>query len=151
MEKEDEYLVFVRKGDGSRFYYKNRKMHREAGPAIVCPTEIEKYTGLSDEGLHKETVIDLLIIDSGAEVSTINLEKLYEFTVVEDSKEITMSIPNGQSFVVIEAPSAYFMGSLYYLDGIKLSEKEFDASILRNKIENELEQTSSTTNKKPKI
>ncbi len=48
----DEYIVYVEE-TGNRFYYKNGKLHREAGPAYVPWREKDKYTGLSDQDLYK--------------------------------------------------------------------------------------------------
>jgi hypothetical protein len=50
---QDEYIVLIEK-NGNRSYYKNGKLHREAGPAYVPSKLKEKYTGLKDQELYKK-------------------------------------------------------------------------------------------------
>jgi hypothetical protein len=51
-KKKDEYLVYNNPSNNADFYYKNGKLHREAGPAIVINKDIEKYSNLSDKKLY---------------------------------------------------------------------------------------------------
>jgi hypothetical protein len=43
MENKDEYLVYTSQNNDT-FYFKNRKLHRENGPAIVCRKDKNKET-----------------------------------------------------------------------------------------------------------
>jgi hypothetical protein len=45
----DEYIVYIY---GDRYYYKNKKLHRENGPAFVPEELKEEYTGLGDDDLY---------------------------------------------------------------------------------------------------
>lgn len=50
---KDEYLVYT-SGTHDTFYFKNGKLHREDGPAIVCRKDKSKknFEGLKDEALY---------------------------------------------------------------------------------------------------
>jgi hypothetical protein len=74
MENNDGYIVeIVRKSKPSnnildinqqpsstetKYYYKNGKLHRELGPAIVHDNEKEKFLNLGDEHLYEEIYVD---------------------------------------------------------------------------------------------
>lgn len=51
---QDEYLVYTSPTHDT-FYFKNRKLHRESGPAIVCRKDKNKgnFVGLHDQVLYK--------------------------------------------------------------------------------------------------
>jgi len=54
----DQYIVKkCSDGRGIFFYYKNDKLHREAGPAIVYRSNRRKFITLIDEDLYKQEVI----------------------------------------------------------------------------------------------
>lgn len=73
----DEYIVKkCYNGKGGFFYYKNGKLHREAGPAIIFPKL--KDNDLGDDNLYKEEI-----------VSTMNPYGYFAQYVVEDRYEKT--------------------------------------------------------------
>jgi hypothetical protein len=53
MTTDDEYLVYTGHHN-TTFYFKNKKLHREAGPAIICRKDNnkKKFEGLKDESLY---------------------------------------------------------------------------------------------------
>jgi hypothetical protein len=116
MENKDEYLVYTR-NDRTRFYYKNKKLHREAGPAVVIYEEYNKYLNLGDENLYKRT--------------TESVEK------TNSDDFLVECLPNG-NFVVLKDPPIYYLTSYYYLNGIEYTEQEFNAIILKEKLCKEL-------------
>ncbi len=129
MDIKDEYLVYIDEGKTHR-YYKNKKLHREAGPAYVCTIDVEKYTNLSDEDLYK---------------------KVYEPVVPKIKGTQPLDI-NGEIFLIYSSPikSTYY-GSYYYLEGIKYSKEDFEKIMFKNNLEKELPQEEKVTSKRPKL
>lgn len=130
MNNKDEYLVFVRY-DKTRFYFKNRKLHREAGPAIVRPEDENKYTNLIDEELYKE-VTDSLVSEYGLD------------------EEKIIDLPNGKVLLILEEPMSYYLGSFYFLDGMQYKEQQFNAIKLRKELSEKLNQ-QNLLEKKSKV
>lgn len=102
---KDEYLMYLRR-DGTRFYCKGKKLHRESGPAIVVAKDFEKYSNLADEYLYKE------ISCSYPELAQLSLKKNKVSTKV-------MSV---------------YSDSHYFLDGIEYAKAEFNAIILTKEL-----------------
>lgn len=107
MENNDGYIVEIVKSSSpnktteTRYYYKDGKLHREKGPAIVHQDNKEKFTNLGDEQLYKE-----IYLETG-----IGAYKSY-FRVVDNSLRIRLFPHN------------------YYLEGKGYSEIEFIAKQL---------------------
>jgi hypothetical protein len=121
MIDQDEYVFYINE-DKNIFYYKNKKLHREAGPAVVLSNDIDRYIHLSDKTLYKEV-----------------------FTpVTEDSEkndyEIEISYYDGFNFTY-EAIKQQFSShniSTYYWEGIPCNEKEFAAYKMKKALDMEL-------------
>jgi hypothetical protein len=132
MDTQDEYLVYIDEGRTHR-YYKNKILHREAGPAYVCTIDVAKYTNLVDEDLYK---------------------KVYEPVVKTVKKEVKTE--NGdllnQVFQLYELPikSTYY-GSSYYLEGVRYNKDEFEIMVLKQKLEKELSQENKIEPKRAKL
>ena len=108
MTTDDEYLVYTGHHN-TTFYFKNKKLHREAGPAIVCKKDNnkKKFEGLGDEGLYTRV-----------------FEPVFEPN--EKSSDSLLYI-------------VYHCDSVYYLDGVRYSSKqEMDAFMLNNELEKNL-------------
>lgn len=111
MENNDGYIVeIVKQGTPNnyietRYFYKNGKLHREAGPSIVKDVEKDKYLKLGDEHLYKEVYLE----------NGIGAYKSY-FRVVEHTFR-TLLLPG-----------------IYYLEGQVYSEKEFMAKQLEKEM-----------------
>lgn len=98
----DEYIVKkCSYGNGVYFYYKNGKLHREAGPAIVSSYDIGRIKGRKpkDESLYKEE-----IVKESVPIEHINVD------VVDDSNVL--------------CPELY--PATYYLEGQAYTKKQFD-------------------------
>ena len=50
---EDQYLILVE--NGFYHYYKNKKLHREAGPAFFSEEYKDEYLKLGDENIYQLT------------------------------------------------------------------------------------------------
>lgn len=135
MSNKDEYLVYTQ-FDGSRFYYKNKKLHREVGPAIVIYKDIAQYTNLSDETLYIPTDKPVEIIEiKGTDKSQ---GKTTQIVKIAHLKKKNLSLPKTYSF---EDPIEYTYGnptSTYWLEGINYSQQEFTSIMLKKEIEKEL-------------
>jgi hypothetical protein len=118
----DEYIVKkCYNGKGGFFYYKNGRLHREAGPAIIFPKL--KDNNLGDEHLYKEEII-----------TTMNPYGYFSQYVVEDCYEHT--------------PAKYYLeGSGYSKKDFEEIKVKLD---LKNELSNELSMIQSN-NKKVKI
>jgi antitoxin component YwqK of YwqJK toxin-antitoxin module len=121
MENNDGYIVEIVKLRApnnhieTRYFYKNGKLHREAGPALVGNEEKEKYLNLGDEHLYKDVYIE----------NGIGAYKTY-FRVVDHSFR-TLLLP-----------------SIYYLEGKGYSEKEFIAEQLKKEMPQNKSQAKKT-------
>lgn len=133
MSSNDEYIVYIDEGKTSR-YYKNKKLHREAGPAYVCTIDKEKYTNLSDEDLYRKVYKPVIPEE---EVKAFHIDYFH--------------LSGGNSIPVASPFKSTYYGSYYYLEGIKYSKKEFDTILFKNKMECELSQLDNKTSKKPKV
>jgi hypothetical protein len=104
MNNQDEYVVYEERM-GSRFYYKNGKLHREVGPAYT-PWKLQyKYIDLGDQELYIKKYQDF-----------VN-EPLYSYEVQLSDKTIS------KRKVRPAEPH-------YYLEGIQYNKQEFDAIML---------------------
>jgi hypothetical protein len=120
MQNEDEYIVKIH-NDGTHFYYKNKQLHREVGPAIISPKDIQKYKDLSDEHLYQK--VHVKIPPLKGKISTIYTE-------------------NG-SILSYESPIEHVYSTAYYLNNIPYLENEFNAIML----EKELQKNNSQSKK----
>lgn len=111
MKKQDEYIVKIY-DDGTRFYYKNNKLHREAGPAIINSKHVEYYINLVDEHLYKE---------------------VHQKTPKKEGKMITIETESGP-IITYEGPIEYHYSTEYYLEGKPYKKEEFDAILLEKEL-----------------
>ncbi len=146
MDNEDKYIVYVN-SLGDRYYYKNDKQHREAGPAVIYSFELKDDMDLLDNGLYTEVFknppSDIKITvakDTGAGKSNVNLNKVINKLNSYKSNHI----------ITFESPIEYVYKSNYWLNGINYLKEEFDILILKKEIEKDLP-TSETKDKKIKI
>lgn len=125
--ENDEYVVII-SGNKSKHYYKNGLLHREVGPAIVTSYNKETYSGLSDEHLYKEVLVQSF--------TPSGYKPIYVTEEIEDS------------------PRMPYRKAIYYLDGNAYAKRDFDKRItqmnLKNDLNTELLVNQSNT-KKPKI
>lgn len=113
-------------GEGTYFFFKNGKLHREAGPAVLTAKTRENLPQFGDEHLYKEEVLE--------ERQPDNYKTLF-FESVEG---------NGSRIVSIAA--------YHYIEGEAYREEEFEIIKAKNDLENELNNNPSIIkNKKPKI
>ncbi len=121
----DEYIVKkCSNGEGKFFYYKNGKLHREAGPAVVIVPKKEEFTNLGDEHLYKEEII--------AEHNPKDYQTLF-IESVEKNATVTVA--------------AY-----HYLEGKPYTEEEFQIIKAKNELDKELPtDLNNHKNKKPKL
>jgi hypothetical protein len=111
MENQDEYILKIQ-DDGTRFYYKNNKLHREAGPALINRRDVEKFSNLVDEHLYKE---------------------VHKKRPKKELKMVTIETENGPIFTY-EGPIEYHYSTEYYLDGKTYQEEEFNAILLEKEL-----------------
>lgn len=133
MNDKDEYLVYT-KENGDRLYYKNKKLHRETGPAIIVKEDINKYLNLPDANLYIPT-------NTPVEVKDTNKNKTKSTTMydMKNLKDILFSNPNVYS---IEDPIEYkfliIPISSYWLEGKKYTKEEFNSIMLKKELDQEL-------------
>jgi hypothetical protein len=146
MNSKDEYLVYL-KHDGSKLYYKNKKLHRESGPAIVIKEDIDKYAKLLDENLYTETdkpveVIEFIVGDTAK-------NKVKQLIKIGHLKK-----RNPSPFIIsFEQPLEYSyenVASTYWLEGKNYSKEEFTSIMLKKEMEAELPK-ADTQPKKLKV
>lgn len=137
MEKADEYLFYWRdKGEmfETVYYYKNGKLHRDAGPAIASFSDIYKYKNL-DSHLYKESLVPI-----------------FNPTISDFIQETS---PDGNIIVKEEEIPLVYIDSCYYLDDKEYSKKAFrklkSKKVLKTELEKELLQNNGTHHKKTKI
>lgn len=122
----DEYIVKkCSYGKGVYFYYKNGKLHRENGPAIVSSYDIGRIKGRKpkDESLYKEE-----IVKESVPIEHMNIH------IVDDSPGL--------------CPEIY--PATYYLEGQAYTKKQFDELKAKIDIKNELSSELSVTLSKTK-
>lgn len=117
-KKKDEYLVYNNPNSNADFYYKNKKLHREAGPAIVINKDKDKYSNLSDYKLYKRVT------------EPVVPETMLTYVVQDYQQDIKF----------VKRPFIPHC-SAYLLEGRDYEKAEFDAIIL----EKELSKTTPIT------
>jgi hypothetical protein len=143
MNNSDEYLVYT-KENGNKLYYKNKKLHREVGPAIVILEDIEKYTNLSDENLYLPTDKPVNAINIIANKIKQGKNKI---TQLVQLKSRYSSLPK---IYTLEDPVEYPFGELastYWLEGKNYSKEDFDRIILKQEMDLELSKSLSQPKK----
>ncbi len=163
MEKKDEYLVYTRK-DGTIFHYKNKKLHRDAGPAVVVPKDIEKYSNLGDKDLYKKSISPVIDHKDNGIMKYINdmendfgHNKWNKSCLNSKSKNIFGLIESKNDFWESDAPKIEqyelaWNNSTFFLDGKQLSEESFkkqQAKKLTKELSKEL--PIFNTDKTPKL
>jgi hypothetical protein len=137
MNNHDEYLVYT-KNNGNKLYYKNKKLHREAGPAIVIAEDVEKYTKLSDEHLYLPTDKPVEVIDVKVGDTKHGKAKVTSLVKIAYLKLRNSSIPK---IYTLEDPVEYPFGELtstYWLEGKHCSKEEFRSIMLKKEMDLEL-------------
>lgn len=117
--KKDLYTLFIFK-DGTRFYFKNNKLHRENGPAII--------SAFSASTTHKDYSEDI-DVKLYNKVFPKNSSKPYFVFKFSDASEIIM-----------ESPIQYIYKTSYYIENQFYSEEKFKEH-QKLKIKEELENT----------
>jgi hypothetical protein len=136
MNQENNYVVEIINDDLYR-YYKNGKLHREAGPAKFSSTN-KQYINLGDEHLYKiKRVSDNNQIN---DISKIFDQCLKISPIKGSSSHTTMSL-------VLENFNNLL--TAYYLDGVEYEKNEFDILKLQRDLSKELLETNKQN--KPKI
>jgi hypothetical protein len=110
-KKKDEYLVYNNPNSNADFYYKNKQLHREMGPAIVVHKDKDKYSNLSDKKLYKRVT-----------------EPVVPETMIT---HIVQDYQNDIKF--IKKPFVPYC-SAYLLEGKDYEKQEFDAIILEKEL-----------------
>lgn len=126
-KKKDKYVVYSNPNNNVDFYYKNKKLHREDGPAIVIhkDKDKDKYSNLSDKKLY--------------EVVT---EPVVPETMVT---HIVMGYRNDIEYITKPWKPDH---SAYYLENKQYEKQEFDALILEKELSHT---TTPIKNKKLKL
>lgn len=135
----DEYTFYI-DGDGTTFYYKNKKLHREEGPAFISKSNKSEFLNLKDQYSYKE------VFEPYKKEIAENIKAIYSVHNTNSMKKISTIFPKTINAVIsFEAPIeyVYVYSFAYYLEGIEYSKKEFDIIILKNKMEKELNQVGS--------
>jgi hypothetical protein len=96
------YTLFIFEG-GTRFYFKGKRLHREAGPAIVPYNAIEEYINLNsvDENLYEKVFIKEV-----------------------DDKQIVLKFSNGLE-KKMDSPFCHSYCINFYLNGKHSKEEDF--------------------------
>jgi hypothetical protein len=122
LKNQDKYEMFI-ETNYKIYFFKNGKLHREAGPAIVLNKDIEKYTNLSDKVLYK--LIDKPLYPPLVDpYSAENFNASFQNIISNDSE--------------------------YYLEGKEYTEDEFKVLMLKKELDSQLH-TNDTISRKPKI
>jgi len=158
---QDQYLVYAR-NDGTMFYYKNKKLHRDAGPAIVIAKDIQNYSNLGDEDLYKKSISPVIdhSEDNGIMKYINDIEDNFGSSWGKPSyksKGLIHLIDNKNSFWESDTPKLEqyelaWNNSAFFLNGKELTEANFKkqkAKQLNKELGNEL--PKSNVEKTPKL
>jgi hypothetical protein len=135
MNTKDEYTVEIMNGFLYR-YFKNGKLHREAGPATFS-TQNKQYINLGDEHLY---IVKIISNNSAADT----FQGLYQHLM---TTEVKGSSANSTMTTVLKSFNELMTS--YHLDGVRYDKNEFDILILKRNLSNELIDNNQET--KPKI
>jgi len=112
---KDEYLVYRNPRNNADYYYKNKQLHREDGPAIVVEDEKDLYSNLSDKNLYKR----------------VNEQVVEEVFEVYSECNYNGDITTGKRYFNPKS-------SCYYLNAIEYSKEELYAFILEKELNKEI-------------
>jgi hypothetical protein len=152
--QKDQYQLYIN-SNGVRFYYKNKKLHREDGPAIVIPKDVEKYSQLKDNTLYKKSIAPI-INHEGAITKYIN--NMYGTDEKKCNGNVFLDYLNNQNNfwnqndMVLQKYELAWNKSAFFLEDKEYSEEEFkkfQAKKIKDELQNEL--PVENTNSKPKL
>lgn len=134
MNNKDEYIFFINENK-TRFYYKNKRLHRELGPAVVIFDDNNKYTNLEDEHLYKQ------VFDKVISISP-NTQSVIKGYLIFDGIHFINELPQ------IPGMISHYRFSTYYWEGIPCSKEQFEIIKMKNELEknmfiNELTETKT--------
>lgn len=149
-----EQYQFYTNSNGVRFYYKNKKLHREEGPAIVIPRDADKYLDLNDKELYKKSVNPVL--DHKGSIATY-LDNMYGPKKAKINNVFGDYLDDNNNFwnqneIILEKHELAWNKSTFFLEGKEYSEEEFKKFQIK-KLKDELKNELSVENKQipPKL
>lgn len=125
MEHQDEYIFFINQYK-TRFYYKNKKLHRGVGPAVVIFEDQDKYSHLEDLDLYNQVFEP--VIAAHPNNKDLNIKEYLVF----DGIHFINELPH------IPGMISHYRFSTYYWDGRPCSREQFEIIKLRSELENEM-------------
>jgi hypothetical protein len=152
MKSNDKYELYINKS-GVIFYYKNKKLHREAGPAIVIARDAEKYANLEDKDLYKKSISPIVNHDGAI---TKYIDNMYgnpgksskSGNIFGDYLDSQNNFWNQNDFV-LQKHELNWNKSEFYLEDKEYSEEEFK-KIQAKKFKEQLQFELSTENTEKK-
>lgn len=155
MKSKDQYELYINKS-GVIFYYKNKKLHREFGPAIVIPRDAERYTNLEDKDLYKKSISPIINHEGSLSKYLDNTSKssgksCKNSNIFGDYLDSQNNFWNQNDFVLQKHELAWNK-STFYLEDKEYTEEQFkriQVKKLKDELQNEL--PTETTQSKPKL
>lgn len=155
INKKDQYELYINKS-GVIFHYKNKKLHRESGPAVVIAKDVEKYVHLEDKLLYKKSISPIVnhegsltkYLDSTNKISGKACKSGNMFGDYLDSQNNFWN----QNEFLLQKHELNWNKSEFYLEDKEYSEEDFK-KIQAKKFKEQLQSELSTENidKKPKL
>ena len=151
----DQYEFYINKS-GTRFYYKSKKLHREAGPAIVTHEDVEKYSSIADKNIYKKIAYPVIESNSdfvnyiddhyyGDDSKSTKLNGLMDFSTKDDDWN--------QQYIIQKHEMAW-NNSAFFLHDVEYTEEEFkkkQITAYQNKLQHELPHKSIEKKTKLKL
>jgi hypothetical protein len=131
MDNKDEYIFFINQFK-TRFYYKNKRLHRENGPAVVISEDKDKYINLEDKDLYKE------VFEPVIQSIPNNKESNIKEYLIFDGIHFMNTLPHRPGMI------SHYRFSIYYWDGTPYSKEQFEIIKLKNELENNMIINEST-------
>ncbi len=122
METKDEYILKIyENGKGAHYYYKNGKLHREAGSAILNPLEVKMYTDEPDKNLYRKEIVP----------------------------DMSPNKTQGNDPFGLGIKTMYYSIAQLYLEGVRYNRPEFEKMVKILQEKRQLEAELNTNSEKP--
>ncbi len=125
--KNDQYQVYIDENK-TVYYYKNKELHRENGPAIVKAEERNSDRVEDDQGLYSITFKPVL-----KKSHVINDPDVVQIQLGNKVKNLLETLRTEKNSIIsLSQESKTYSDSPYFLDGLNYSKSEFESIVLKN-------------------
>ena len=130
--KKDQYQIYIDENK-TVYYYKNKELHRENGPAIVKVNERRLDKVEDDNGLYSITFNPV-----STKKHLVNNSDVIQLPIADTKVKNLLKVlrENKSPLITFSNADEIFADSPYFLDGLNYSKAEFDSITTKDQAHN---------------